>query len=515
MAGAYSQNKVYVDLVDRLVSEGGFKKMGENLRQFEKVGGRTKQTSRELSESFEKDLKNGFNEIQTVTTGVNKRGEEYIKTQTQMVKQGQRFNMNALGVMFAGMALNRTMSNLNATSREWVGMNELMSTAMGIVTLPTTMDLLNLGVLPLFDALVNLPEPAQKAIGYVTLALEGLGAVMFTGGQLMLGLEATTNMLKNFGGTSVLAGIDKAKGKLIDFGRYAGIGISIAFAVEDISEGDLIGVVSDAMMGAGFYFKNGWLLGAGIVLKMANEGWLQKVSVEFFDTIAYMAEWSSDTLVKALSLRTDEIDWSGLDDFFGKMDKYAAEKVLSGEAKSAALINRMGGVAGAYDTLVRQRNEELIELQNKYESGIIPSEEELNNQIDETNKKYNIVAKESLPAIQTEYDKILERGGSILENIGDIAIKMASIASFGSPTGALFSGAKSIFGSRAVGGEVSNTGFYRLHQGETVLRKDQQGMGGNLQVTYNVTVSDKREFEKMLRANNQELTSQVRRMSRV
>ena len=32
------------------------------------------------------------------------------------IRQNQRFNMNALGVMFAGMALNRTMTNLVSTS---------------------------------------------------------------------------------------------------------------------------------------------------------------------------------------------------------------------------------------------------------------------------------------------------------------------------------------------------------------------------------------------------------------
>ena len=46
--------------------------------------------------------------------------------------------------------------------------------------------------------------------------------------------------------------------------------------------------------------------------------------------------------------------------------------------------------------------------------------------------------------------------------------------------------------------------------------KDEAGMqNGNISVTYNVNVSDKREFEQMLRVNNQQLVRDVRRDSRV
>lgn len=141
----------------------------------------------------------------------------------------RRFQMEQLGVMFGGMALNRVMSNLNATSREWVGMNELMSTAMGIVTLPTTLALMNLGIIPLFEALTNLPESAQKAIGTTTIALEGLGGVMMVGGQLALGASSLLTVLEKMGGDAgAAAGATKMLKKL---GGVTLVGISIGFVI--------------------------------------------------------------------------------------------------------------------------------------------------------------------------------------------------------------------------------------------------------------------------------------------
>ncbi len=67
----------------------------------------------------------------------------------------------------------------------------------------------------------------------------------------------------------------------------------------------------------------------------------------------------------------------------------------------------------------------------------------------------------------------------------------------------------------AVGGKVRNTGRYFLHEGEEVIPKTGVSDGVNMNVTYYVTVSDKREFEQMLKANTNKLTADVRRMSKI
>jgi len=79
------------------------------------------------------------------------------------------------------------------------------------------------------------------------------------------------------------------------------------------------------------------------------------------------------------------------------------------------------------------------------------------------------------------------------------------------PFGAITSIGKGILGSFATGGVVPQTGPYVLHKGETVVPNG-SGSGINMNVSYNVTVSDKREFENMLKDNNNKLTQDVRRL---
>ena len=143
------------------------------------------QTDKLLSSSGFKMKKSG-----EITDKAGNIVEDYDSGLKNNLRTLGKFEMGYLGVMFSGMALNRTMSGLNATSREWLGIGELTSTMMGITMLSANMDLLEFGILPLFDALTTLPEGAQKAIGISAIALEGLGGVLMTGGQLMLGLGA-------------------------------------------------------------------------------------------------------------------------------------------------------------------------------------------------------------------------------------------------------------------------------------------------------------------------------------
>lgn len=184
----------------------------------------------EESERRIESLGRGITRTTTQMAKMDSKGNAVLTTIERNTKGFQRFQMEHLGVMFAGMALNRAMANLNATAREWTGINELMGTAMGVVMLPATLDLLNLGVIPLFEALTNLPEPAKEAIGLVALALEGLGGVMMVGGQLALGLSSTMTVLEKIGGPAgAAAGARIALKKLAGI-SIIGIGVSLGIA---------------------------------------------------------------------------------------------------------------------------------------------------------------------------------------------------------------------------------------------------------------------------------------------
>ena len=216
------------------------------------------------SEKRVQSLGRGITQTTTQIKKWDAKGKESIITTDRNTRSMQKFQMEHLGVMFAGMALQRTMSTLNSTAREWAGINEIMSIAMGSVMLPATLDLLNLGVLPLFDALTNLPEPAQKAIGTTSLALEGLGGVMSVGGQLALGIASTLLVLEKMGGAA-----NAAKIALKGLAAITIVGIGVSLAIASITAEDGSTSILSAL-GAGLAIAIGApLLGVSIATGIA------------------------------------------------------------------------------------------------------------------------------------------------------------------------------------------------------------------------------------------------------
>lgn len=180
----------------------------------------------------------------TVTEKSNAAGEKQVNVQKETLAQGPRFKMHFLGIMFGGMALNRAMSNLTATSKEWVGIGELMSTTMGVVMLPATLALLDNAVLPLMDALLSLPPEIQTVIGVTVLGLEGLGKIAEVGGQIALGAAAFKIAFPALA-TKIVSGLTSNLSKMIGKGIVVAVGLTIAwqsikFQREAIEEGDIM-----------------------------------------------------------------------------------------------------------------------------------------------------------------------------------------------------------------------------------------------------------------------------------
>jgi len=445
-----------------------------------------------------------INDVGDVIDKAGKKQSNYNEHLNRNDALSQKFNMNALGVMFAGMAMQRTFANLNKTAREWTGMNEIMSTAMGVVMLPATMDLLEFGVLPLFDALTSLPEPAQKAIGYVSLALEGLGGVMMTGGQLMLGLESTSNLLAKFAGvkpeliftssglTALKDKLGPVTSKLKTLGKLAVIGVTLSEVKDDIEEGEVTAAIGSALTGVGIMKGNKWMIGVGLVLKLTGDEDAQKGISKFIiwaaDKIYALAEWIGDSLVKALSLNWEEIDTSFFSNF-GQSFKEAGEELnASGQLSSNFLQTAFNGMSSSAEGY----GEKLDDINYKYDE-YTP---EWSAAVDDLNSEYDY------------YIDYLDKANKKLQKHNDIWNNMSPQmkSNFGINTSSanlLYDrkddgqGFSSIDGNYAVGGKVRKTGRYFLHEGEEVVPNTDVSEGINMNVTYNVTVSDKREFEQM------------------
>ena len=356
----------------------------------------------------------------TVTEKTNSAGVRQRDVQKETLAQGPKFKMHFLGIMFGGMALNRAMSNLTATSKEWVGMGEIMSTTMGVVMLPATMNLLEFGVLPLAEALLSLPEEIQTVIGVTVLGLEGLGKIAEVGGQIALGAAAFKYQFPKMA-KAIGVGLTSAIATQLAAGIVVGVGVIIAWSFAKsiktaISEGEL----KDEVIG---------VLGTGFGLGIAGAA---IGGLAFGPVGAAAGAAIGFTLGVSIGIL---IDW-----FYGG---------TVGKTFMETLPNVLG-----FSNSLKQP------LPIKLTRDLFKSDE--------------------------------FSGLDLLMNILPTKPKPFGFA---------------------VGGNVSESGNYFLHQGETVLRKDQAAnQGANLNVTYNVKVSDKREFEKMLQTNNQQLVREVRRI---
>lgn len=506
--------EISIELTAEDRTNGIIARTAREIKKLNKETNRMNKIGTETATTYKKDLGQGMEEITKVTDKVTSSGKKYTTVQKGIQEQHQRFNMNALGVMFAGMALNRMMTNLNATSREWVGMNELMSTAMGVVTLPATMNLLEFGIIPLFEALTSLPEGAKLAIGTVITGLEGLGGVMMIGGQLMLGLESTVNLLAKMGGGSAMAGLSKITGKLSSIAKFAAVGILIAVAIKDLEEGQVIAALGDGLAVAGILIggKGGLaMMAVGVTLKLlGDEDFLVDVLKVGYKIGRTLNSIIKEAVLSGFSFRDFNLDnvegFANIERAFGR----AIEEIQQEDAGK-----------GIFDFIAYPEN-----MLASVQEDIDKLEEELKDDI--INKEEYLAKLEPLVA---EQEKILKRWQVAFEKNSEFEAKdkdktVASGTSFGNslldfamlpfnPFGLAKKPIENIFGSRAIGGRINKTGKYFLHEGEQVINKNQTGSGVVMQVTYNVTVSDKREFEQMLRANNDKLTSDVRRMAKV
>jgi len=408
-----NKHTILVELLNKASGQDVFEKQVHLTKTLKKENGDLTRTYEEQTEAQLRRM--------TIQSKTNKAGEKETTINTELLAQGPKFQMHFLGIMFGGMALNRAMSNLTATSKEWVGIGELMSTTMGVVMLPATLELLDQAVLPLMEALLGMPEFVQTIVGVTVLGLEGLGKIAEVGGQIALGAAAfryqfpamATFIKKNL--TSALA---KSVGK--------GIGISIALIVawesidfirEGISEGDLmkelLGIMGLGLgLGAAALFVGLGVVGGVVAFSLG-------ISIGLVISW-FIRENKKEDIANAISSATKDMQG----DFFENTTVGKSIKsITAGPATLTGLLAPKGG-------------------------------------------------------------------STILDFLKN-------------PFGA---------SSKAVGGNITSDGLHFLHEGETVLRNDEvNNQGGNVSVIYNVTVSDKREFEQMLKNNNQQLVREVRR----
>lgn len=186
-----------------------------------------------------------------------------VMTQGQAVRlatiQTRRFHFEYLGLLFAGLALERTFGGIVKAQLQLFGVSDLLSAAWTTVMLPI-MQAITPVLFKLLEGFMSLPDPIKTIIGALVLLGFAAGAVIAFFGQLALAIFSFG--LLGTGAIATVAGIVTGLGVI-----FVGVG-SIIAGVVSILKGKLEGI--------GFV-----IMGIGVILALflGPAGWIGLIVV--------------------------------------------------------------------------------------------------------------------------------------------------------------------------------------------------------------------------------------------
>lgn len=252
-------NPQIIEIVSKF-TDGSSKKIKEVSRTVENLGG-------------------GMQRVTDRTRALNTETNRLRASMDRQRIAMKPFQAQWLSILFFGMALQRTFSGLIKTSLQWTGVMEIMSTALGILFLPLALMLLDWAI-SFLDFVAGLTEGQKKFAGALALTGIVIGGLLFTVGQLALGLAGMNWLLFGRGAANAGTAAAGAAGKMTTLiGKLgliaAGLTItivSIGFLSKGIEEGSLFkevgGIIGGGLGGAliGLAIGGPWGAGIGFVL---------------------------------------------------------------------------------------------------------------------------------------------------------------------------------------------------------------------------------------------------------
>jgi hypothetical protein len=439
-----------------------------------------------------------------------------VQNINELMKKGKiatnGFNMSLLSTMFFGMALQRTFNGLIKTSMEWVGIQELLNTTLGVVFLPIAEDLLNF-LLPVMTWFMDLPEEVQETIGAIALFGAALGTFLLTLGTVGLGLEGIGKLW----GGSLVSGLKSnltsffASSAFKQIFTIAAIAIPIGFMVKDLSEGDYVAAIGDltaglgvAAIAAGLTWGAG-VLGVGLLIKVIGEPELLASLTVTFLKIIDMAAWTVESVINLFSFK--EVDTSGLKTYQDAIGGTIAKWYEAGTA-SETMDFAMKDIAYSYYITEQQKlNDAFGEMPEKER---IKKQEELADTFKKTKAEVD-----GLILSIANYNSAISSVESYKNKYGEKSV--LDFDFLNSKNLPKIDSKKNIYDvNDAI---ITPKGIVNTHPDDYLIATKNPntlgGSGGNdvkMNVTYYVTVSDKREFEEMLQKNNRELLNETRRI---
>ena len=180
-------------------------RMGMFQKSMNAIQGKVKEVSKGMIQ-YGKVIDLPMEKFKKFSPIISEVGNKYMRSANnlRLLTHGMRgFKMEALGVMFFGMMLQRTFMGLLQPVMEAFGVFDLFRLMLLVLFLPI-MELLFPYLLAVMEWFMNLPEPVKMALGVLVLLLAIFGAILFVIGTLALGIGALVMM---FGASWVIIGV--------------------------------------------------------------------------------------------------------------------------------------------------------------------------------------------------------------------------------------------------------------------------------------------------------------------
>lgn len=395
------------------------------------------------------DALNNFNQSGKKFTSIGGRMANRFR---QATHGARGFRMEMLGTMFFGMALQRAMSGLMKTSLEWVGVFEILQVTLGVLFLPVAMEVLD-WVMKFSDWIMNLDDSTKLFIGRMVLMAAGLGLAIFLFGTLALGIGSMIIAFKFlFSPFGIILGL---LGTLLGM-NFLGVFDGLKDGLDETGDSlTTFGVTGDA---------------------------LSKI------------KQNVGKFMSAAKAKFDEL-WPPI----WEKIKLIPQKFLDGiHENSQKIADGIKDFLTAISNFIDQNQQKIIDIGltigEGLIKGIVKALGSIGKLVFKAGEQFGAKAGAGEFQFQKDIAEFIRTRKTIPELLREGSEQAREEGSF------------------AIGGIVPKTGLFRLHQGEEVIPTKDVGRGQTIQVTYNVTVADKREFESMLRANNDKMARDIRRI---
>lgn len=389
----------------------------------------------------------------------NKEGKTFqtrggrLANSLRMATHGMRgFRMEMLGVMFFGMNMQRMFMGFIKPVMEVYGVFELFGQMLLLTFIPTMDDLLD-PFLKFFEYMTALPEATQKAIGSFTVLMIILSTLLMYFGVLSLGIGSIIQTLPTLLGAfrGVFSGISKLVG-----------GLSVFFAILTVV---VIGFV-----------------------------------LAWKENFGEIKEWT-------------QVLWNGIKDIFG------------------GVFQVIGGIVKAFISILKGDFKGFSSAVKSIFTGIW----RIITGIFKTISGFIVVLSLSVFRVVTgiytfiykAWEKVFEVTKVVWQKVKDFVLSVlysfiGGISSLIDKLARLFKLRERDGGGGGGGGGVDDfiwrpgSAPVSVNPNDTIVGA-KSGLGGvgttvNLSVSYNINVSDKTEFERMMDDNNKNLVDDVKRM---